>query len=177
VDVRVVTATHRDLEALIRRGDFREDLFFRISVFPLHCPTLAERREDIPALVAGFLDRLRLRSGRCIKGLTPRAMERLLAHSWPGNVRELRNAIDYAAVLCNDEWIDACHLPPKLQADACNPPRNGKGAGRSRDELVEALNRSGGRRSEAARLLGVSRVTLWKRMKRYGVDLEEHVKI
>ena len=114
VDVRIISATNKDLDAMIGEGLFREDLFFRINVFPLNCPSLAERLEDIPPIVQNFIDQNRTKGGKEILGLTPEAMEALLAYPWPGNVRELRNAIEYAFVLCSGDWIGKEHLPPKI---------------------------------------------------------------
>lgn len=175
VDVRIITATHKKLKSLIENGQFREDLYFRINVFPLNCPSLIERPEDIPLIAQSFIRRNAVSSGKKILGLTPDALEKLTAYDWPGNVRELRNAIEYAFVLCRSGDIGLNHLPPKIihgtddlqQAHALNL------AGvRNRDTLIEVLRRTGGNQSEAARQLGVSRVTVWKRMKKYGIGVE-----
>ncbi|MCF8078589.1 MAG: sigma 54-interacting transcriptional regulator [Desulfobacterales bacterium] len=175
VDVRIVSATHKSLDRLTAEGAFREDLYFRINVFPMQIPPLRRRPEDIPAIVQHFIRRNNEKTGKKILGLTPEAMERLLSYSWPGNVRELRNAVDYAFVLCNSGGIAAGHLPPKISARepaACPPlslsPAEAK-RGAEREELVRTLEATGGNRSEAARRLGVSRVTVWKRMKKHGL--------
>ncbi len=165
VDVRVISATNRDMERLIEEGAFREDFYFRINVFPLECPRLGERAEDIPLIVESLVKGKKAGSPRKIKGVTPEAMERLISYAWPGNVRELRNAVDYAFVLCPGGLIGTEHLPAKITA-GCVPPKPSNGA---REELVKALEEAGGNRSEAARILGVSRVTVWKRMKKYNV--------
>ena len=175
VDVRIISATNKDLDALIAQGAFREDLFFRINVFPLYCPSLAERPDDIPIILQNFIERNAAQGGKKIVGLTPEAMEALLAYSWPGNVRELRNAVEYAFVLCSGRWIGKEHLPPKIT-------NNGKRAfihhhqdaaswEEERAKLINTLHQTGGNQSEAARLLGVSRVTVWKRLKKFGIDL------
>jgi PAS domain S-box-containing protein len=174
VDVRVVSATNRDLEGLVAEGRFREDLYFRINVFPLQVPSLSERREDIPPLVNDFIRHNNRRTGKPIGGLTPEAMTALLDYDWPGNVRELRNAIEYAFVLCPGGWIEAAHLPPRITQGAPPPAgaarRSGpRGDGRAR--VLQALREAEGNQSEAARLLGVSRVTVWKRIRKYGIDL------
>lgn len=179
VDVRIVSATHRHLEALVRQGRFREDLFFRINVFPLKCPALRERREDIPAIVQHFIRKNAERSGKKILGLTPEALEKLSRYPWPGNVRELRNAIEYAFVLCASGGIGAQHLPPKILMNTpeCGPPQDSAPSQmEEKAELIEVLRRVGGNQSEAARLLNVSRVTVWKRIKRYGIDLKREVR-
>jgi len=178
VDVRIVTATHKNLEELIEKGLFREDLFFRINVFPLKCPSLAERQEDIPLIAQSFIRRNAISSGKKILGLTPEALDTLSNYEWPGNVRELRNAIEYAFVLCQSGGIGLNHLPPKIahggdvlpQACAADPA-----CIEGREALVDALRQAGGNQSEAARLMGVSRVTIWKRMKKYGVDVKQAI--
>ncbi|MFZ7125293.1 MAG: sigma-54 interaction domain-containing protein [Desulfobacterales bacterium] len=186
VDVRIISATNKHLEHLIRMDQFREDLFFRINVFPLAIPSLSERLEDIPLLVRHFIEQNNTRSAKQLNGLTPPAMSRLLRHSWPGNVRELRNAIEYAFVLCPGGWIDTMHLPPKIREaggdDAQNRPQahpndnDGEPARSEREALLDALERAGGNQSEAARRLGVSRITIWKRIKKYGIDLKSDLK-
>ena len=175
IDVRIISATNKDLDVMIGEGLFREDLFFRINVFPLNCPSLAERLEDIPLIVQNFIDQNRTRGGKEILGLTPEAMEALLAYPWPGNVRELRNAIEYAFVLCSGDWIGKEHLPPKISTGGKRAAANHTVSSISREEertnLIQTLRRVGGNQSEAARMLGVSRVTIWKRIKKYGIDL------
>ena len=175
VDVRIVSATNKNLEKLISSDDFREDLFFRINVFPLQCPSL------IPGIVQNFIEQNSAKSGKKILGLTPEAMEVLLAHDWPGNVRELRNAIEYAFVLCSGGWIESHHMPPKLalnhvqhvQGDeTCRlaPERQAE-----KDRLIKTLKKTNGNQSETARLIGVSRVTIWKRIKKYCIRLKEEL--
>ena len=175
VDVRIISASNKDLEAMIDEDQFREDLFFRINVFPLNCPSLAERIEDIPVIVQNFIDQNRRKGGKDIQGLTPEAMEVLLAYHWPGNVRELRNAVEYAFVLCPGDWIAKEHLPPKIASGgkrtATIQAMGSKSWDEERANLVQTLRRVGGNQSEAGRLLGVSRVTIWKRIKKYGIDL------
>ena len=114
VDVRIVTATNKNIEELIREGSFREDLYFRISVFPLSIPALKDRREDIPIIVESFLQQNALKTGKGEAGIHPDAMEKLLLYDWPGNVRELKNAIEYTSVLCKAGEIQVRHLPPKI---------------------------------------------------------------
>ncbi len=175
VDVRIISATNKDLDAMIGEGLFREDLFFRINVFPLNCPSLAERLEDIPPIVQNFIDQNRSKGAKEIMGLSPEAMQALLAYTWPGNVRELRNAIEYAFVLCSGDWIGKEHLPPKIAAVSkrqfANHAMGSTSWEEERTNLIQALRRVAGNQSEAARILGVSRVTIWKRIKKYGIDL------
>lgn len=173
VNVRIITATNKNLEQLIAKELFRQDLFFRINVFPLHCPTLSERMEDIPFIVQNFIRQNSIQSGKKILGLTPEAMEILSSYPWPGNVRELRNAIEYAFVLCSGGAIEKQHLPPKILmttgADS-KPAICYQSDSDERDRFLKVLQQAGGNQSEAARILGVSRVTIWKRMKKYGID-------
>jgi transcriptional regulator with PAS, ATPase and Fis domain len=193
VDVRVVSATNKNLEALIRQDLFRDDLYFRINVFPIHCPPLKNRLEDIPSIVRNFIRVNNEKSGKKILGMTPEAIERITTYAWPGNVRELRNAIEYAFVLCPSGGIGVDHLPPKIvgAANVCfeaplTEPQ--KRADRTtertapalvlkpvdaakRAALIDALRQTRGNRSETAKLLGVSRVTVWKQIKRFKIDL------
>ena len=178
VDVRIISATNRDLDALIAQGVFREDLFFRINVFPLRCPALCERKEDIPMIVQNFIEQNMKKSGKKILGLTSEAMEKQMAHSWPGNVRELRNANEYAFVLCSGGWIEAGHLPvkiahPETRASkiSLEHPENT----REREQLIRILRQVSGNQSEAARILEVSRVTIWKRIRKYGIDVHSEI--
>ncbi|MEJ2656734.1 MAG: sigma 54-interacting transcriptional regulator [Desulfobacterales bacterium] len=176
VDVRIITATNKNLEQLIAKGLFREDLFFRINVFPLHCPTLSERMEDVPSIVQSFIKHNSIQSGKKILGLTPEAMEILLSYPWPGNVRELRNAIEYAFVLCPGGAIGKQHLPPKISKTTgafSKPAVCYQDVSDEREKFLEVLRQAGGNQSEAARVLGVSRVTIWKRMKKYGIDADK----
>lgn len=177
VDVRVIAATHRNLAELVREKKFREDLFFRINVIPIHLPPLRERMEDLPLLAGSFIRHLRLRSGKDIAGLAPEAMRMFMAYSWPGNVREVRSALEYAFVIAERGLIEADHLPAHLVhhyggrlPGACSGP-----AGNERETLLEALRQSRGNISQAAKTLGVSRVTVWHRMKKHGVDLKRMV--
>ncbi len=178
IDVRIISATNKHLEDLIAQGAFREDLFFRINVFPLNMPPLSARSDDLPLLVQHFITLNNARGTKQINGLTPGAMDMLLAYPWPGNVRELRNAVEYAFVLCPGGWIEPAHLPPRLAAPrttAARPVLPGAGADGRRDKLLAALRACGGNQSQAAQQLNVSRVTIWKWIKKYGIDLANDV--
>ncbi len=178
VDVRVITATHKRLEDLIQKGLFREDLYFRINVFPLDCPPLSQRREDIPLIAQSFIRRNAVSSGKKILGLTPDALEALTEYSWPGNVRELRNAIEYAFVLCQSGGIGLQHLPHKVIEGTAEPQvacQLDPACTKDRESLVDVLRQAGGNQSKAAKMLGVSRVTVWKRMKKLGIDIKQDV--
>jgi two-component system, NtrC family, response regulator HydG len=180
VDVRIITATNRDLLTLISEGRFREDLYFRINVIPIHLPPLRERREDIPLLVETFIQRLRAKTGKPIGGFCRDAMDHLMAYPFPGNVRELRSALQYAFTIAEKGPLDCSHLPPQMCAES-QPKWNIKVAdekvSRQRRELIEALRQTGGNQTRAARLLGINRVTVWNRMRRYGIDLKRELKL
>ncbi|MBT8375061.1 MAG: sigma-54 dependent transcriptional regulator, partial [Deltaproteobacteria bacterium] len=179
VDVRVLTATNKDLEMLVAQNRFRDDLYFRINVFPINCPSLQERITDIPMLVQNFIRSYNEKSGKAILGMTPEAIEKITAYDWPGNVRELRNAIEYAFVLCSSGGIGINQLPPKIvnALPECIEPATKKAAGRKKDSsakreaLITALRQAHGNRSETAQILGVSRVTVWKQIKKFNIDL------
>lgn len=178
VDVRIITATHRPLAAMVAEGSFRQDLYYRINVIPVAIPPLRERLADVPLLAESFFRTLQLKSGKAIHGIGKRAMDVLMAYSWPGNVRELRSTFEYAFVTCHSTTIEPDDLPPSVhrreQAIASLPkaiPSNavqGKEE-RRRLELIEALAACNGNQSQAAERLGISRVTVWNRMKRYGL--------
>ena len=181
VDVRIITATNQDLQLLMERGLFREDLFFRINVIPIHLPPLRERREDIPLLVEHFLERNAAKTQKPITGLSREALEIFLAYHWPGNVRELINVIDYSFVLCKEGVILPEHLPSQMAGKRLAParPRRAETAGPqriSREELLNALQAARGKKTKAAEMLGVSRVTLWKWLKEFEVQVETVVR-
>jgi PAS domain S-box-containing protein len=177
VDVRIITATNQDLARLMALGRFREDLFYRIGVIPINLPPLRDRREDIPLLAEAFIRRAALKADKPIESLSKAALDLLLAYDWPGNVRELLNVIDYAFVLCPGGQIEPGHLPAHLNQVVPLPergwrPESQRTKAEQRDLLLQALNRTGGKKTEAARLLGVSRVTLWKWLKEHNLHTE-----
>ncbi|MBN1770114.1 MAG: sigma-54-dependent Fis family transcriptional regulator [Deltaproteobacteria bacterium] len=168
VDFRLIAATHRDLEALVRQGRFREDLYYRIAVLPLALPPLRERPEDVAPLVATFLRELE--PARAVE-VTPAAWERLRRHRWPGNVRELRNTVERALVLSGGGALEPQHL--QLEAAAVGPPPEAGTASTLREmerrAILEALEAAGGNRKAAAERLGISLRTLQYRLKEYGL--------
>ncbi len=179
VNVRVVSATNKHLEKLIDTGAFRQDLFFRINVFPIRCPALREHKEDIPVIVQRFIKTNAAKTGKRILGLTPGAMEKLAQFDWPGNVRELRNAIEYAFVLCPGGRIDIPHLPAVVAQDPaeCPPPECAPDCNQQeKAELLKVLRKTGGNQSETGRLLGVSRVTIRKRIKKHGIEVLREIR-
>jgi len=177
VDVRLISATNRDLRGLVEDGHFREDLFYRLNVIPIAIPPLRERKEDIPWLTETMIRKIALRSRRPIQGLHPEAMEWIMNYPWPGNVRELINVLEYAFVVCKEKWIKPEHLPAYLHQRPGRvqalESRHSKIAAEEpeRIRLQKALNQAGGRKAEAARALGISRVTLWKKMKKVNLSL------
>jgi DNA-binding NtrC family response regulator len=175
--VRIITATNKVLPELISRGLFREDLFFRINVIPVHLPPLRKRKEDIPLLADHFIHRLRAKSDKDIKGLSPETLSLFMDYSWPGNVRELKSSLEYAFVLADGGHIEPRHLPGAFAVGmAVKPMIASAGATDQREQLLEALRSSGGNKSEAARILGVSRLTVLNRMRKYGIDLAKVIR-
>jgi DNA-binding NtrC family response regulator len=179
IDVRVVSATHKNLEELIAHGRFREDLYFRINVFPITCPPLCDRTEDIPIIVQHLIQRNNLKTDKNITGATPEAIEKMTAYAWPGNVKELRNTIDYAFALCSSTCIGIKHLPAAIGRSASNTSNNiiDKVNLEKRAELIRALRQTGGNRSEAARILGISRVTVWKQINKFSIDISRELAV
>ncbi|HCY85279.1 MAG TPA: sigma-54-dependent Fis family transcriptional regulator, partial [Desulfobacteraceae bacterium] len=201
IDVRIITATNKDLEALIAQGKFREDLYFRINVFPLTCPPLRDRRDDITLIIQHFITVHAEKTGKNILGFTPEAMRLMAAYHWPGNIRELRNTVEYAFVLARGKAIRPDHLPEKIQKAAVPvtpqvtvsgqhpesaPVTEVKDSGATRDgtttlmvknherrQLIDALHKAQGNQTKAAEILGVSRVTVWKRMKKHKVRITQ----
>ncbi len=176
VDVRLIAATHKDLQQMIETGLFRQDLFFRLSVVPLHLPPLRERPMDIPALAQHFLDRYCEKNRKDIRTFQGEALEALLAYFWPGNIRELENAIERAVILCLDEQILLQHLPlPVRQAYSENVERPfairpGLTLKNMEKELIlSTLQQTENNRTRAAEILGVTRQTLQNKLKEYGL--------
>ncbi len=175
VDVRLIAATNRDLREMVRKGTFREDLFFRLNVVTVELPPLRERKEDIPDLAQYFIQRYRADSRATVKGITPKAQAMLQEYSWPGNVRELENAVQRALVLTDGEWIEPQDLPADVRLDRAMFAGGAGAAARSREEvekagILEALNLERGNRSRAASRLNLNRTTLLYKMKKYGIE-------
>ncbi len=180
VDVRIVAATNRDLEAEVAAGRFREDLFYRLNVMTVHIPPLKERQDDIPLLAQHFLEKYAVKNRKTAKGFAPLTMDMLLKYHWPGNVRELENAMERAVVLMTGDHITEKQLPlnivqsyPDQQALSMSMPLAPDG-NRSLEEIekeaiLATLNATGGNKSETARRLGITRKTLHNKLKSYGV--------
>ena len=177
-NIRIVAATNRNLSRLVSQGRFRDDLYFRLAVVRLSIPPLCERREDIPYLVAHFVERFNAKQGKRVQGVTPAVMEILMRHDLPGNVRELENIIEYAFVLCHNGSIDVQHLPDSLQSRAATSgaPKRGDSLPLERSEadgIRLSLSRNQGHLGRTAQELQVSRTTLWRKMKKYGLRGED----
>lgn len=193
VDVRIIGATNRDLPAMMAKGAFREDFFYRINVLPVHVPPLRERLEDIPVLAEHFLHRLSRRNGGRAFFLDHSATTALLQHAWPGNVRELRSALEYAAIHVapgpEAGRIQACHLPPAVVGGAaCPPARQHMQAAMAPQDahlsasqraekaaLLDALEKSNGNKNATAKLLGIHRGTVLNRMRKYGIHIDRKI--
>ena len=174
VDVRIITATNKVLPELISRGLFREDLFFRINVIPVHLPPLRKRKEDIPLLADHFIHRLRVKSDKDIKGLSPETLRLFMDYSWPGNVRELKSSLEYAFVLADGGHIEPRHLPGAFGMNASGVRESAPiGVADQKEQLLQALRQAAGNKSEAARILGINRLTVLNRMRKYGIDLHK----
>ena len=178
VNVRVVAATNKNLLDLISEGKFREDLYYRLNVVSLNLPPLRERREDIPILIEHFLRRFAEKNRKEIKGVTPKAMDRLVHYQWPGNVRELMNAVERGVVLARSEYLDTEVLPitqpstEETEANESFAPETGPDLPLEAVEkatVLKTLASADGNKSEAARRLGITRKTLHKKLKKYGV--------
>ncbi len=176
-NVRILAATHHDLLELVRKGGFREDLYYRLNVVKIILPPLRERREDIPLLIDHFLEQFNVRMGKSIAGVTPEVLRCLMEYPFAGNVRELENAIEHACVLCRGRHIEIEHLPPEIRetveasADEGSPTTGTLPVLRSTEiQLIrKTLSKHDGNRLEAARELGLHKTTLWRKMKRYGI--------
>jgi len=179
IDVRVITATSRDLQREVEEGRFREDLFYRINVMPIHLPPLRERRGDIPLLVGYFIDIFNKKLSKDIEGLSSEAMSMLMGHGWPGNIRELENVVERAIILARENLISPAELPVSITSarDLSSREEPGhtlsiKKASRrlERDLIRKALDLTGGNRSRAAKILEISRPILISKIKEYGLE-------
>ncbi|MBF0482290.1 MAG: PAS domain S-box protein [Desulfovibrionaceae bacterium] len=172
-NVRVLAATNVDLREKIRRGLFREDLYYRLKVMVIHLPPLRERTEDIPLLTEHFLNSFRAAFGKNITRVSEEVMRLFMTFPWPGNVRELKYALEHACILCPGGEIGPAHLPPETTnspAAAASEPAAAGRKGLSRENILEALSNAGDNRARAARLLGVHRRTLYRNMEKYSIE-------
>ncbi len=174
---RIISATNRRLGDLVRQGEFREDLFYRVSVIVLELPPLRGRKEDIPQLVEHFITRFNRIQQREISGVTPEVLAVLMAHNWPGNIRELENVIERAFVLCGQKRISLVHLPPELLGRKTPDLRSGKISSATslaeEQSILCALEHNNYNRAAAARVLGIHKTTLYRKMKSLGIPLPD----
>jgi transcriptional regulator with GAF, ATPase, and Fis domain len=169
VDVRIITATNRNIAQEVQEGRFRKDLFYRLNVFPIVIPPLRERPEDIPLLVWAFVKEFQKKMGKKIENISKKSMEALQSYSWPGNVRELRNVIEHAMIVSSDKTL-VVHVP-KLPSSETLDVRSLEDM--ERRHIVSALERNGwrvGGKGGAAEVLGLKRSTLYSRMKKLGIN-------
>jgi len=191
VDMRIITATNKNLRELVNKGVFREDLFYRLNVFPIHTPTLRERKKDIPLLAEYFISKFNTLTGKHIKGLTEDAYRIVMDYNWPGNVRELENSIEHAFVICNKKLIDVFDLPQDIRLVAFSKEHNSSVPFKSipaiysaeniptinqatfrlitKTQLENILATNHYNRKLTAANLGISTVALWKKMKKFGM--------
>ncbi|RKY43105.1 MAG: RNA polymerase subunit sigma-54 [Candidatus Omnitrophota bacterium] len=169
VNVRVIAATNKDLNEEVKKGNFREDLYYRLNVIPINLPPLRERKGDIPLLAEYFLKRLSTKSGKGIKELSPSAMQSLINYNWPGNVRELENVLEYAFVLTKGKVIGAKALPPALRSSdiSWNKDKIASLEDNEKKFLIEMLNEFNWNKLQVAKRLGISRSTLYAKLKKY----------
>jgi DNA-binding NtrC family response regulator len=169
LDIRIVAATNQDVERLASEGRFRQDLYYRLNVVHIHLPPLRERTEDLPALVSHMLGELNASSGRAPVGIDPALMASLPGYQWPGNIRELRNWVESAFAFCPGDRITAGTLPDGIREKLCIP---GAGAPGERERVLHALNSTQWNKSDAAKLLHWSRMTLYRKISRHGIQRE-----
>jgi DNA-binding NtrC family response regulator len=182
IDIRIVAATNKDLFEQVKKGNFREDLYYRINVFPVHIPPLRERTEDIPQLLGFFVNQYNRELGKRIKGFSPEALAILERYPWPGNVRELQNLVERMMIICKGDWVQPTDLPPGFTPSTPNPvgqvgtdPSSLLTLGLASLEQLEerlireTLEKTSGNVTEAARLLKTTRNTLRYRMHKYGL--------
>jgi len=173
VDVRVISATNRDMKKAVAGGQFREDLYYRLNVVTIELPPLRERQEDIPLLAHHFLKKFALENQKEVTDFSPEATDFLLKYEWPGNVRELENAIERAVILAKNPYIDAADLPmesPKLARQA-TPEQSLEDV--EKNHILRVLEENNRNYSQAARVLGISRVTLYNKVKTYGLNVNK----
>jgi DNA-binding NtrC family response regulator len=172
VDIRIITATNRDLQEEVKNGNFRQDLFFRINVVSIYLPALSERKDDIPLLIQHFLKKYTSLLGKKIREVAPEVVDTLLGYDFPGNVRELENIVERAVALASGDTIEMAHLPEDLRGITIQTFRKEGGKYPTLRELEKsyiewALNETGNNRTEAAKLIGIDRVSLWRKLKKY----------
>jgi two-component system response regulator HydG len=179
VDIRVISASNRDLKDEVKKGNFREDLFYRLNVVPINLPPLRERKEDIPLLIDHFLQIYNEKNNRRLKGFHPRALDAMMRYSWPGNIRELENVVERAVILTMDEYVSYSELPESISGETANTIPTTSRAGISpgmtikeleKELILVTLEHNDGNRTRSAGFLGITRRTLQNKLKEYGID-------
>jgi DNA-binding NtrC family response regulator len=174
VDVRVIAATNRHLEEAVRAGTFRDDLYYRVNVIPIHVPPLRERKEDIPLLVDHFVEKFNFEAGKEVQGVSEEALQHLLDHDWPGNVRELENVIERAVIVNKGDVILPTDLPPQLVrrtgAEVLVSSTQRTLQEVERIHIIQILMENDWNIQRSARILGIDRSTLYAKMKRYSIN-------
>ena len=181
LDIRIIAATNKNLTTLVGQGLFREDLYYRLKVFPIVLPRLKERKQDIPLLIDHFIAKKNKETGKNIQRVSRSALQLFMDYDWPGNIRELENVIEHGFVLCNRDEMDIPDLPLELrQPGTAHPESPGAGPDAirtqdtplDREKLLQVLNDSAWNKAEAGRRLGLSRTSVWKYMKKWGIPLQ-----
>ncbi len=179
VDIRLITATNKELEAEVKEGRFREDLFYRLNVVPIHLPPLRERKEDIPLLAEHFFKLYQEKNKKSIKGFLPKTIDTLMRYDWPGNIRELENVIERAVILCRGEYVSPKDLPSPFQEEQLGEqpiisiPPGMTLEQVEKEAIIQTLEETGGNRTQTAQILGISRKTLQNKLKEYGLEEKE----
>jgi len=184
VNIRIISATNKDLYNLVQEGGFRDDLYYRLKVFPIYLPPLRKRKEDIPLLVNHFINVQNKNTGKTIQGVLPPVTRIFMDYPWPGNVRELGNAIEHAFVLCDGNQIDVYDLPVEMRStkfhsvpfELYKPSQNAllRRKKLDREKLLDLLKGCDWNKAEVARRLGLSRASIWKYMKKWDIPLKMH---
>ncbi|WIM05439.1 MAG: sigma-54 dependent transcriptional regulator [Candidatus Nitricoxidivorans perseverans] len=177
VDVRFVAATNRDMQDMVKQGEFRQDLYFRLNVVNLHIPPLSRRRDDVPLLAYHFLKKCAVRMGKPVAEISAEALDILKAYDFPGNVRELENIIERGVAIATGDTIESAHLPDDLRELTIRTFRKKEGRlpsleEQERDYIRWVLQETGGNQTLAAQILGIDRVSLWRKLKRYQLEME-----
>ena len=177
VDVRFISATHRNLKQDVEQGNFRQDLFYRLNVITIKLPSLAERPGDIPLLTHYFLSRKSRAMNKKIENISPESMDMLCRYGWPGNIRELENIIERAVALCDESEIQVDHLPEYISTFSIETYRRPDSEAPTLEEMEKnyiewVLKKCEGNKTRAAKIMGIDRVSLWRKMKRFGMGVE-----
>lgn len=170
INVRIITATNKDICSIVDKGKFREDLFYRINAIPIYTPALGEKKEDLPILISHFLEKISHINQKNVLGVSSEAMRVLEAYHWPGNVRQLINTLQYAAVTCEGKTIDTSDFPEYILQNTQEVDFQGRDY-KKRGHLISVLSKYNYSRTLTARHFGISRVTLWKQMKKFNIKL------